>query len=233
MKKIAVTVSVLLATFATSIFAENTNKSNGIYQIKSDFIEKISKSAIIHSREAELQRKNLTEIIEKIKNGENVSKSDDVFINNLSNKMHVEPDDFESLALMTDKVPTSIIISVAIVESNWGTDDLSKKSHNPYNLRCFKIGCGLVDKASKSEIYSELSVFKSLTDATRAFARNINMNSQYSKFRKSRSKMRENGEYLTSLPLAEFISEFSGNEDGYGKELRKIIHENKLYYLDQ
>ncbi len=211
-----------------------SESSNNVYEIKEEFIEKLDDAATVHSREASLRRERLLEIIEKIEAGNDMSKSDKLFMSNLAKRYNANVGDTQSLLLSTDKVPVGIIIAVAIKESNWGSNKEMKEAKNPFGIRCFSVGCGMPDEMSElSEVYSELAVFDNAVESTRAFTKNINLNSQYEDFRKERFGMRERGEYLTSLPLAEYVVPFSIKEEGYGQTIRKLIHENKLYYLDE
>jgi uncharacterized FlgJ-related protein len=220
-----------LACLTATTYAA-TSKDN-IYQTKAEFIERMSKAASVHSKDSSFRRKHLLKVLEKTSINVRLNKSDKLFIENTAKRIGVNPADIDSIVLMTDKVPKSIIIAVAIKESTWGTDKTMSEAHNPFGIRCFKLGCGVADeKSNKEDLYSELRVFNNEVEATRLFAKNINTNSTLSEFRDARKIMRDNGDYLTSLPLAEFLSPYSGDKE-YGRELRKIIHENKLYYLDE
>jgi len=226
--------NVGLTAFVFSIAVGNAfaKEDVGVYEAKERFIETLDKSATIHSRDLELRRDNLLNINKKKEQGLALSRSDMLFMKNIKKRYNVSS--IDELLLSTDKVPTGIIISVAVKESEWGTNEKMKAAKNPFGIRCFSLGCGTKDEDSDlDDVYSELATFKSITDATRAFTRNINSNSQYSEFRASRKKMRDNGEYLTSLPLAEHLTPFTGDTENYGSELRRIIHKNKLYYLDE
>lgn len=231
LKKVGVVALFAYALITGSAIA---SEGEGVYEIKANFIESIDDAATIHSRDLNARRDKLLNINQKQKEGQPLSKSESLFLSNLSSRYNKDVNDKSGLLLSTDKVPTAIIIAVAIKESKWGTDKRMKEANNPFAIRCFYLGCGIADEESKLEgVYSELETFKNTVEATRAFAKNININSEYSKFREARKAMRDNGEYLTSLPLAEYITPFSGNKENYGSDLRKIIHENKLYYLDE
>jgi uncharacterized FlgJ-related protein len=227
-------IALLSALVCLSATANAVTTSDNVYQIKADFIESMDSAASVHSKDATLRRNNLISVLEKTSSGVKLSESDKVFIENVSKRIGVSPSDTDSIVLMTDKVPTSIIIAVAIKESVWGTEKTMSKAHNLFGIRCFKLGCGVADNKSKEEgLYSELMVFSNDVDAARFFAKNINTNTTLSEFREARKLMRDNGDYLTSLPLAEYLSPYSGDKKNYGREIRKIIHDNKLYYLDE
>jgi len=209
----------------------------GIYTIKENFIDSISKAASTHTREAEQRRKTINKIREKREEGRYLDRSEKTFITNISKRYGIPKENFQEMDKAIDKVPTGIIIGAAILESNWGLNEAMSEAKNPFGLRCFVKGCGMKDPQSKpikeEYVYSELRTFRNLTDAVRAFSLNINANNLYSEFREIRYQMRKDGEYLTSLPLAEALVAYSPDKKGYGKLLRETIHENKLYYLDE
>ena len=201
------------------------------YEIKSEFVQEMDSAATAQSREVALRRERLLKVKALMDEDLNIGKANEVFLKNLMNRYSANS--IDELLLSVDTVPVGIIIAVAAKESKWGTVEPMEKARNPFGLRCFTLGCGVKDSSSDmNNVYSELKVFNSLVDAVRYFSKNINVNSEFAEFRKERLAMRERGEYLTSLPLAEHLSSFSITNESYGSELREIIHNNKLYYLD-
>lgn len=218
----------------TALLSFNIQASDEIYEIKSQFIDKMDRAASIQEKMTTERRNYLISIFDKKNEGIGLSKSDSYFLNNLATRLGVDVADTNSMLIMTDKVPTSIIIAVGIKESQWGTDKVMMKANNPFGLRCFEVGCGIVDtKSDAGALHSELMKFADLNVATRYFTENLNNNTAYSDFRRIRKAMRDQGDYLTALPLVEYIKPHSLEAKNYGTEVRKIIYENKLYYMDE
>tara|TARA_Y100001936_G_C16004387_1_gene629737 strand:- start:185 stop:877 length:693 start_codon:yes stop_codon:yes gene_type:complete len=226
-KKI-ITTMLLSFLFSSQSSAESYPNP---YEIKSEFVQEMDSAATAQSREVALRRERLLKVKALMDEDLNIGKANEVFLKNLMNRYSANS--IDELLLSVDTVPVGIIIAVAAKESKWGTVEPMEKARNPFGLRCFTLGCGVKDSSSDmNNVYSELKVFNSLVDAVRYFSKNINVNSEFAEFRKERLAMRERGEYLTSLPLAEHLSSFSITNESYGSELREIIHNNKLYYLD-
>lgn len=226
-KKI-ITTMLLSFLFSSQSSAESYPNP---YEIKSEFVQEMDSAATAQSREVALRRERLLKIKALMDEDLNIGKTNEVFLKNLMNRYSANS--IDELLLSVDTVPVGIIIAVAAKESKWGTVEPMEKAKNPFGLRCFTLGCGVKDSSSDmNNVYSELKVFNSLVDAVRYFSKNINVNSEFAEFRKERLAMRERGEYLTSLPLAEHLSSFSITNESYGSELREVIHNNKLYYLD-
>ena len=75
--------------------------------------------------------------------------------------------------------------------------------------------------------------FKVLKASVRAYQRNLNTHSGYKKFRAARAEMRDNGEQLDSLILADYLDKYAETGKEYIKVIKQIIKQNTLQDFDK
>jgi Bax protein len=70
-------------------------------------------------------------------------------------------------------------------------------------------------------------------DSLKAYVRNLNTHRSYEDFRKRRAQLRENGEPITGLVLADTLTRYSERGQAYVDTLKGIIRHNELNIADR
>ena len=75
--------------------------------------------------------------------------------------------------------------------------------------------------------------FKVLKASVRAYQRNLNTHTSYKNFRQLRAQLRDDGEKLDSLILADQLDSYAETGKEYTKILKQIIQQNSLRDFDE
>ena len=83
-----------------------------------------------------------------------------------------------NLKLRIDKIPVSILIAYAAIESNWGFSRIANKANSLYKEKVWYTNEGLEPLENKDDGY-RFKIFNSLIDSMRSFALTFNSNKNY------------------------------------------------------
>ena len=167
---------------------------------------------------------------------ESASNSDK--LSNLSEKYRINENNVKDQTLCevlinrVDEVPTSLVLAQGANESAWGTSRFAQEGNNFFGQWCFKKGCGIVPKGRDSGKDHEVASFHSPQDSVRSYMMNLNTHNAYLSLRKIRQSLRKNGKKITGNELSHGLNKYSERGAAYGKELREMIHFNKLTQYD-
>ncbi|MDA8786659.1 glucosaminidase domain-containing protein [Porticoccaceae bacterium] len=142
------------------------------------------------------------------------------------------PDLLEKLLLRVDKIPASLALSQAAIESAWGTSRFAVQGNNLFGQWCYKKGCGLVPLRRNAGSNHEVAKFSSVADAVSAYMRNINSHRAYSDLRDNRAQLRNTQQQVTGHLLAENLLHYSELREVYVHEVQAVIRVNKLAQYD-
>jgi len=134
----------------------------------------------------------------------------------------------ETLLRRVDVVPMSLALAQAAKESGWGTSRFTREANNLFGEWCFDEGCGLVPRARARGQSHEVEAFDSPRESVSSYLRNLNTHDRYRSFRIERARLREAGEDLSGLALAEELTQYSARREAYIDEIRNLIKANNL-----
>jgi len=134
----------------------------------------------------------------------------------------------ETLLTRVDTVPVSLALAQAAKESGWGTSRFAREGYNFFGEWCFQPGCGLVPGSRLPGRTHEVESFDTPLDSVASYLHNLNTNRSYRELRKMRRDLRESGEPVTGLALADGLSRYSERGEAYVKEVRSLIRSNDL-----
>lgn len=179
-------------------------------------------------------RAQLQAIEDKLENGQPLSWFNREQLAMLTEKYEVEVDEDTSIedvipALETrvDVVPASLALVQAAKESGWGTSRFAVEGNNLYGQRCYETGCGLSPEANPDARFG-VARFGSVEGSVRSYIRNLNTHPRYERFRELRRRLREAGEPLTGLRLADALVDYSERGRQYVAEIKSLIRQNGL-----
>lgn len=179
-------------------------------------------------------RARLEAIEEKLEHGAPLSWFDRSTFETLAAKYEVEIGDestdeqiIAELGSRIGIVPPALALVQAAKESGWGTSRFAVEGNNLYGQRCYEAGCGIAPKGRPNAQFG-VARFDSVVGSVRSYIRNLNTHPQYAQFRELRDEMREAGERLTGMKLADGLSEYSERGQEYVSEIRALISQNGL-----
>lgn len=142
-------------------------------------------------------------------------------------------EDWNTLLRRVDVVPPSLALAQAANESAWGTSRFAREGNNYYGHWCFVAGCGLVPDSRPEGARHEVAAFDSALHSVQRYIRNLNSHEAYTELRLKREQLRDNGQPITGLELAEGLGRYSERGEAYIEELQSMIRFNNLDELDE
>ena len=127
-----------------------------------------------------------------------------------------------------DVVPVSLGLAQAAKESGWGTSRFARQGNNYFGEWCFGEGCGIVPGARAEGRTHEVEAFDSPAESVASYVQNINTHRSYKSFRDARKAQRERKVPLSSMRLAEELSQYSERRGAYVDEIKQLIITNRL-----
>lgn len=134
-----------------------------------------------------------------------------------------------------DVVPVSLALGQAALESGWGTSRFAQEGNALFG----QIGQQVSSKGVALRSAADGTAFRSfdsLTDAVRAYVRNLNTHAAYKEFRTARAWYRHadgEGRTLEGLRLVDSLKLYSERGASYLNDLRGLIRVNKLQQFDK
>ncbi|WP_394182315.1 glucosaminidase domain-containing protein [Marinomonas posidonica] len=181
-------------------------------------------------------RERLTALLKK---ANKLSKKEVVWVSKLrkDNKLKVltqySTQDLQALLSRLDIIPTSLVLAQAANESAWGTSRFATKGNNYFGQWCFRKGCGLVPVSRDNDADHEVRKFHDARESVFAYIDNLNTNSAYKKLRNTRANLRQQGDVITGLALAQGLEHYSQRGQAYVKEIISLINYNKLWRFNR
>ncbi len=141
--------------------------------------------------------------------------------------------DKKTFLIKIDKIPPSLALAQAAIESGWGKSRFVKAANNIYGHWEYS-NRGIKPKSTYSHIKINYSLkkFNSLEDSIRAYMLNLNRNPAYIEFRKRRNIYRKLHKKFTGADAAATLKNYSQLKDEYVKRLQNMIKLNKWLQYD-
>jgi len=139
----------------------------------------------------------------------------------------------DELLLRVDMVPPALALGQAAYESGYGTSRFTLKGNALFGQWTYG-GKGMKPKEHrKSKGSYSVAAFDWPLDSLRSYVNNLNTNRSYEDFRKKRAELRERGEPLTGLVLADTLIRYSERGQAYVDTLKGIIRNHGLDVADK
>ena len=135
----------------------------------------------------------------------------------------------EFLNFTTDRksrVPTSIIIAMAGIESGWGTSRFALEGNNLFGIRTWNLKEPHLKPMGIDNPNFGLKMYKTKCDSVKDMIRNLNTHRAYTEFREERAEQIKNGQWDYKVLISK-LSAWSTNPD-YGKIILRTIKEREL-----
>ena len=141
--------------------------------------------------------------------------------------------DKKSFLSKIDKIPPSLALAQAAIESGWGKSRFVKIANNLFGHWEYS-NKGIKPKSTYSHIKIDYSLkkFNSLEDSIKAYMLNLNRNPAYKDFRKKRNLYHKLHKKFTGLDAAPTLKNYSQLKEEYVKRLQNMIKLNKWQQYD-
>jgi len=140
---------------------------------------------------------------------------------------------FENLLMRIDKIPASLALAQAALESGWGTSRFAAQGNALFGEHTTSSEHGLQPQGLKPDHAVKVEAFDTVYDSVASYMLNLNTHAAYQDFRTMRAKMRQNNQPLNGRKLAQGLVSYSERKHAYIKELHLVIDHNNLARLDQ
>ena len=141
-------------------------------------------------------------------------------------------DTLRALLERVDRIPPSLALAQAAIESGWGSSRFSREGNNLFGQRVWgEEAEGLVPGKGENPRF-RLAVFPTIGASVRSYMRNLNTHPAYEDFRRLRRRMRDQGRELDSLALSGALHRYSTRGRAYTDDLRHFIRYNHLTRFD-
>jgi Bax protein len=195
---------------------------------KEMFIKIILPQLLKENNKIRIDRKRLFVILNKNSNTDIEKK----WLEKKYKQYGVKQNDLTTLKIRMDEIPVSLAIAQAAKETGWGTSRFAQKGNALFGQWTWS-GEGLKPKNAEKGKDHKVMKFHSIQLSIRAYLRNLNTHSSYTKFRKARSELRDQEKPLDSLILSKHLDKYAETGNQYIEVLQKIIQQNSLKDFDE
>jgi len=170
---------------------------------------------------------SLNQNIKLIKSSfDQISRKEAIWVQNLMEEYKAET--LDSLLIKVDKIPVSLALAQAVIESGWGTSRFAYEGNALFGQYIWgKTNEGIIPNERETDAKYKIKSFNSLGESVASYMKNLNTNFHYNEFRINRFVLRSNKIPLKGIYLAEFLSSYS-IEDDYIDKIKNIIEINNF-----
>ena len=159
-----------------------------------------------------------------------LSRKEAVWINKLMREYKV--DTLDALLVKVDKIPVSLALAQAAIESGWGTSRFAYEGNALFGQYVWgSTNNGIIPNDRETNAKYKIKSFDSLSESVASYMKNLNTNFHYDDFRINRFVLRSNNLPISGTILAEYLSSYS-IEDDYIDKVRNIIEINDFEDFD-
>ena len=130
-----------------------------------------------------------------------------------------------------DKIPISLAIAQAAVESGWGTSRFVKLANNIFGHWTWG-DKGIIPLNREEGKTHKIRIFDSLSDSVEAYMLNLNRHNAYQEFRKQREFFRKTNKKFNGLEAAKTMLYYSELREKYVEMLQDSMRKNNFLYYD-
>jgi Bax protein len=189
-------------------FSSNLAYLTNISSRKETFVSNLLPSILAHNEKVQSEREYLL-ILKKIKDtGKKLNFEQMQRLNNLALKYKLRRVTIAELLKRVDVIPPSLALGQAVVETGWGGSLAAQRFNSPFGMM-----------KSRTRVFS----YNSLQESVSHYIHNLNTHEAYAPMRAIRAKLRNTGEQLCPLKLAEGLLRYSELGRTYTGRVKTII----------
>ena len=196
---------------------------------KQVFLGSVLPLVLLANEELRQRRARLLDIVSRIEAGDEVSITDQAWLDALAEHYELEHGDFSGLKLRVDEIPPSLALAQAIVESGWGTSRFALEGNALFGQRTWSDeALAIVPERNRSV---RVKAFIDLMDSVRAYMHNLNTHGAYVELRSERARLAAAGQGPGGAQLVHGLESYA-EIDGYVEKLQALMRHNRLADLD-
>jgi len=131
------------------------------------------------------------------------------------------------LLIKVNKIPISMILAQAIIESGWGSSRFAKEGNALFGEWTWQKGIGIKPQEKLDANYS-VKNFSNISASLNSYILNLNRHEAYNEMRSYRNKKYRNGDPITGYEAANFLSGYAEIGYQYVTKVKDMIKFNKL-----
>jgi len=157
-----------------------------------------------------------------------ISRSDAKWLLSKMEEYKLQEHSIDKLLLKVDKIPVSIALAQAAIESGWGTSRFAIEGNALFGQYIWDQNKnGIVPENRDLGENYKIKSFTTLSGSVSSYMKNLNTNHHYAEFRLNRYIMRNNNLPLNGITLSNYLYNYS-IEDDYSEKIKSIIKTNKF-----
>jgi len=131
------------------------------------------------------------------------------------------------LLIKVNKIPISMILAQAIIESGWGSSRFAKEGNALFGEWTWQKGVGIKPQEKLDANYA-VKNFSNISASLNSYILNLNRHEAYNEMRNYRNKKYRNGDPITGYEAANFLSGYAEIGYQYVTKVKDMIKFNKL-----
>ena len=165
--------------------------------------------------------------IKKIKSSlDIISRDEALWVKELM--LEYEANSLDKLIIKVDSIPVSLALAQAVIESGWGTSRFAYEGNALFGQYIWDSQTsGIVPNERETNAKYKIKSFDTLRESVASYMKNLNTNFHYNEFRLNRFILRSNNISLDGALLAEYLYNYSIEED-YINKIKEIIQTNNF-----
>ena len=137
----------------------------------------------------------------------------------------------KELLIKINKIPISMIISQAIIESGWGSSRFAKEGNALFGEWTWQNNVGIKPKGNLDAKFAVKS-FVNLLESLNSYILNLNRHTAYKKMRVFRALTFKTGKSFNGYDTAAYLENYAEIGLAYVVKVTKMINSNKLYRFE-
>ena len=131
------------------------------------------------------------------------------------------------LLIKVNKIPISMILAQAIIESGWGSSRFAKEGNALFGEWTWQKGIGIKPQEKLDANYA-VKNFNNISASLNSYILNLNRHEAYNEMRNYRNKKYRNRDSITGYEAANFLSGYAEIGYQYVTKVKDMIKFNKL-----
>ncbi len=137
----------------------------------------------------------------------------------------------KELLIKVNRVPVSMIIAQAIIESGWGSSRFAQEGNALFGEWTWKNNDGIKPNENLDANFAVKS-FKNISESLNSYILNLNRHPAYTEMRNYRSMMFKAGKDITGYDTAAYLENYAEIGLAYVEKVNNMIKSNKLYKFE-
>ncbi len=205
-------------------YPENLSDIEDISVKKKVFLHTLLPVVLTALQEIDIERDIVLTIIEKQNQGVALDSREQKILSAKIRKYRAG--DNEELLVKLNRIPVSLVLAQAAVESSWGSSRFTRDANNLFGMWTWGER-GIVPERRDEGQTHKVRIYDTILDSVRSYILTLNRHTAYEPFRTVRQ------ESTDSLSLISGLKAYSSRGEAYIEELARVINYNDLQKYDQ